>query len=162
MFLHLSVILFRGRCLPQCMLGYPLGRNPPWADTPLDRHPPGPTPPAQCMLGYTPPCQVHSGIHPPCPVHSGIHPPAQCMLGSTWLLLRTVHILLECILVIYQSTLFGKWSISMIHLVVFSTKIMLFQFLFASPKYSVSLQKVLFLNLKVCQPRLRFQLLVVM
>ena len=35
-FLHLFVILFRGGCLPQCMLGYhPLG-----ADTPWSRHPP--------------------------------------------------------------------------------------------------------------------------
>ena len=42
MFLHLSVILFTGGCLPQCMLRYtpPLGR-PPWPDTPPGRHPPG-------------------------------------------------------------------------------------------------------------------------
>ena len=54
MFLHLSVILFTGRGLPQCMLGYhPLGagtprtrhppgsRHPPRADTPPTRHPAG-------------------------------------------------------------------------------------------------------------------------
>ena len=36
-FLHLSVILFTGGCLPQCMLGY---TQPPWADTPLlGKHP---------------------------------------------------------------------------------------------------------------------------
>ena len=29
------------------------------------RHPPGQTPPAQCMLGYTPPCPVYVGIHIP-------------------------------------------------------------------------------------------------
>ena len=46
-------------------------RAPPWAGTPPD-------PLAKYMLGY---------------------PPAQCMLGYTWLLLRIVRILLECILV---------------------------------------------------------------
>ena len=42
MFLHLSVILSTGGCLPQCMLGYihpHMGRHPPLADTP-----PGQTP----------------------------------------------------------------------------------------------------------------------
>ena len=56
-FLHLSVILFTGGCLPQCMLGcHPpqsrpsLGADPPRADTPLEqttpksRHPPEQTP----------------------------------------------------------------------------------------------------------------------
>ena len=44
-FLHLSVILFTGRGLPQCMLGYhPL----PWEQSPWSRHPP-----AQCMLRDT-------------------------------------------------------------------------------------------------------------
>ena len=61
MFLHLSIILSGGGCLPPCMLGYtpswvdtpllaetpwaPLGRplpTPPWANTPLGRHPPPP------------------------------------------------------------------------------------------------------------------------
>ena len=36
-FLHLSVILFTGGCLPQCMLGYPPG-----ADTPREQTPSGP------------------------------------------------------------------------------------------------------------------------
>ena len=64
MFLHLSVILFTGGCLPQCMLYYTPGQtHPPPADTQ-----PGQTPPsAQCMLGYTPPCPVHARIHTPLP-----------------------------------------------------------------------------------------------
>ena len=44
MFLHLSVILFRGGCLPQCMLGY----TPPEQTPQGSRHPP-----MQCMLGDT-------------------------------------------------------------------------------------------------------------
>ena len=36
-------------------------------------HPPGQTPPVQCMLGYTPPAQCILGYTPP----------AQCILGST-------------------------------------------------------------------------------
>ena len=47
MFLHLSVILFTGVCLPQCMLGYiPRAGTPPWADTLLGRHLPGRHPPS--------------------------------------------------------------------------------------------------------------------
>ena len=52
MFLQLSVILFTGGGLPQCMLGYhtprlgsPRSRHPPGADTPRSR----------------PPCAVHAG-----------------------------------------------------------------------------------------------------
>ena len=45
MFLHLSVILFTGRCLPQCMLGYTHNPLPPGADTPRSRHPRGQTTP---------------------------------------------------------------------------------------------------------------------
>ena len=57
-----------GGCLPQCMLGYT-----PWADTPpLGRHPPCRPPPEQTRPRRTPP--------------------------SRRLLLRTVRILLECIL----------------------------------------------------------------
>ena len=73
MFLHLSVILFTGGCLPQCMLGY----HPPGADTtpgsrpPRTRHPPRPGTP------WTK------------------HPPGT----GRRLLLRMVRILLECILV---------------------------------------------------------------
>ena len=45
MFLHLSVILFTGVCLPQCILGYiPQAGTPPWADTLLGRHPQADTP----------------------------------------------------------------------------------------------------------------------
>ena len=43
MFLHLSVILFTGGCLPLCMLGYtPLGRHPQQMATAADgMHPTG-------------------------------------------------------------------------------------------------------------------------
>ena len=40
MFLHLSVILFTGECLPQYMLGYTPPADTPWSDTTPDRHPP--------------------------------------------------------------------------------------------------------------------------
>ena len=68
-------------------------------------HPPNKQPPGQTPLGQTPPWAdtpypVHAGIHTPCPVYAGIHPlPSACW--DTWLLLRTVRILLECILVVY-------------------------------------------------------------
>ena len=85
----LSVILFTGGFLPQCMLGYthpwadtplgrhptgqtPLGRQPPLCRHLLGRHPPGQTPSAQCMLGYT-----------PLPSACWDTPPAQCMLRYT-------------------------------------------------------------------------------
>ena len=55
MFLHLSVILSTGGCLPQCMLGYTPGQTPLLPSACWD------TPPVQCMLGYTPPCPVHTG-----------------------------------------------------------------------------------------------------
>ena len=76
MFLHLSVCLSTGgRGLPQCMLGY---YPPPRAVTlPPTRHPPGPAPP----LGSR-------------------SPPGAGTPPSRRLLLRTVRILLECILVI--------------------------------------------------------------
>ena len=89
-FLHLSVLLFtRGGFLPHCMLGYtpsqtpPLGRppwadtsprqtpslgrhthwadSPPWADTPLVRHPTGQTPSPPDTMGYG---QQAGGTHP--------------------------------------------------------------------------------------------------
>ena len=118
MFLHLSVILFMEVCMPQSMLEYtPRGQTPPSVKIHpsgkthppgrypyhLARHPPGqtPTPPGQTSLqadtpwAGTPWADTPPGRHP-----LGRHPPpAQCMLGYTWLLLRTVHILLECILV---------------------------------------------------------------
>ena len=72
MFLHQSVILFTGGCLPPpgqtptpWADTHPLGRHPaPWADTtPLGRHPTplGRHPPAQCMLGHR---QQAGGTHP--------------------------------------------------------------------------------------------------
>ena len=73
-----------GRCLPQCMLGYtPPGQTPPpadtpWANTPLCRHPP--------PQADTP----SPGRHPP----------------SRRLLLRTVRILLECILVLVYDSVY--------------------------------------------------------
>ena len=48
MFLHVSVILFTGGGLPQCMLGYI-----PREQTPLKQTPPRADPPEQCMLGDT-------------------------------------------------------------------------------------------------------------
>ena len=62
LFLHLSVILFTGGGLPQCMLGYP----PPWAGT--------------SPWAGTPPRQVHPlGWYPPPPppmvtAVDGMHP----------------------------------------------------------------------------------------
>ena len=58
MFSHLSVILFTGRCLPHCMLGYIPPPGPeadiPRADTPLGRHP-------QDTTGYS---HRAGGTHP--------------------------------------------------------------------------------------------------
>ena len=57
MLLHLSVILFTGGCLPQCMLGYtPLQADTPRADTPWADTPWTDTP------RQTPPWQTP---HPP-------------------------------------------------------------------------------------------------
>ena len=89
----------QGGCLPQCMLGYtppgvtplgehPLGRPPPRADTPLGSHPS----PSACWETHTP-CAVHAGKHPAPPFRQP--------------LLRTVRILLECILVSYIFTKFS-------------------------------------------------------
>ena len=104
MFLHLSVILFRGGVCHtphradtpiQCMLGY----THPLPSAGWDTHPP-----AQCRLGYTHPLPSAGWDTPPCPVHAGIHiplpsawwdtqtplpsacwdtPPALCMMGYT-------------------------------------------------------------------------------
>ena len=52
MFLHLSVILSTGGCLPQCMAGY----TPPWADTPP---PPTDIPQTDTPLADIPPGQTH-------------------------------------------------------------------------------------------------------
>ena len=116
MFLHLSVILFTGGCLPQCMLGYtpsgadtPWSRHPPGADipsqqTPLEQTPtPEQTPPGADTPEQTPPTPWEQTLplsrHPPeqTPPRSR-HPPAYCILGDTGNK-RAVRILLECILV---------------------------------------------------------------
>ena len=96
-----------GGCLPQCMLGYnPPGRHPhpgqtpthPWADThpPLGRHPPTP--------GQTP-------THPWADTPPGRQPPRR-------LLLRTVRILMECILVEKNSTCDENIDILRIQIIV--------------------------------------------
>ena len=68
-FLHLFVILFTGRCLPQCMLGYHTHTSPPLEPTPLppqSRHPLG----ADTPLGpdtsrdQTPPRAPPGSRHP--------------------------------------------------------------------------------------------------
>ena len=94
MFLHLSVILSTGGCLPHT----PLGRHPPGRH-PLGRHPTGqtlppgqtlqadtPTPladtPTQCMLGYTFLPSACWDTHSPPSACWDTHPlPVQCMLG---------------------------------------------------------------------------------
>ena len=82
-FLHLSVIysVHRGG-LPQCMLGYPPGADPPGADTPLGADPP--------RSRHTPP----RSKHPP----PGSRPPLGSRLQHM-VYERPVRILLECILV---------------------------------------------------------------
>ena len=76
-FLHLSVILFTGGCLPQCMLGYhtppeqtlPLEQTPHWEQTsptsrhtsPQSRH----TPKSRHPLEQTPLEQTPSNSRPP-------------------------------------------------------------------------------------------------
>ena len=84
-----------------------LGRYPPpeqiylWAGTPppcpRSRYTPGQVfPLRQVPPAGTPPTQVHPGqLHPP----GQVHPPRQVHLPGRRLLLRTVRILLECILV---------------------------------------------------------------
>ena len=84
MFLQACVCPQGGWCLPQCMLGY--HTLPPRADTPQEQTPPGSGPPG----ADTPP----QSRHPPGADTPGSrHPPE---IRS---LLRTVRILLECILV---------------------------------------------------------------
>ena len=100
MFLHLSVILFteEGVSVPvHAGIHTPHGQPPSSGQT---------TP----LLADTP---LHSAFWdtlPICLVNARIHPPAQCMLGWTWLLLRMLHILLECILVInfFEDLLIGN------------------------------------------------------
>ena len=81
-----------GGCLPHIHPGQTPRQTPPWADTPLGRHPPGQTPPWADIPQEDTPCPVHAGIHtplpsacwdtpplhsacwdtPPCTVHAGI------------------------------------------------------------------------------------------
>ena len=80
----LSVILFTGGCLPHP----PEQTSPPQgADTPRSRHPPG----AETPLGVD--------THPP-----GADTPTQCMLGDKGNK-RAVPILLECILVLFETSI---------------------------------------------------------
>ena len=96
-------------CLPQCMLGYhPPGKHTPrkhtlWEAHPQEayshpqKHPPGNTPPESTHPPgkHTPP-----GKHPPWK-----HTPWEAA-PPRWLPLRTVRILLECILVVYFAAYF--------------------------------------------------------
>ena len=103
-FLHLSVILFTGGCLPQCMLGY---HTPPGADNPppQSRHPPSRHHPKQTpTLEQTPPEQTPQGADTPpeqTPPWSR-HPPGSRLQHTVNE--RSVRILLECILVVHRST----------------------------------------------------------
>ena len=118
--LHLSVILFTGGCLPQCMLGYhtppgagtpgadiPQSRHPSGADTlveqthPQSRHPPEQTPTwSRHPTEQTPPRSRHPQSSPPLSRHppGSRHPPPGSRLRHT-VNERPVRILLECILV---------------------------------------------------------------
>ena len=92
-FLHLSVILFTGGGLPQCMLGCPPrgSRHPPGADTPREQTPPGSrhNPPEQSpSWNQTPP---GTDTTPP-----GADTPPGSRLRYT-VYERPVRILLECI-----------------------------------------------------------------
>ena len=81
-----GVCLSTGGCLPQCMVGYthpPPEQTPPEQTPPPSRHPRADTPQSRHPPGADPPSR-----HPPPPE---IRP-----------LLRTVRILLECILVCDQ------------------------------------------------------------
>ena len=88
--------------LSACWDTHPLGRHPPWVDTPKEKHPSGaytPRADAQSPWADTPP-----GRHPP-PGQTplGQIPPGQTLpqedTSSRRLLLRLVRILLQCILV---------------------------------------------------------------
>ena len=113
MFLHLSVILFTGGmvCLSACWDTTPR-EAPTWeahpppgsAHTPPGKHPPGSTPSWEAHPpGITPsPWEAH----PPgrTPSLRGAHPPGRTPPPRRRLPLRTVRILLECILVLYIET----------------------------------------------------------
>ena len=107
MFLHLSVILFTGRgVVPQCMLGY----HPPEAHTPLEAHPPEAHPLWEAPPRRHAPWEAHTPRrHFPQEAHTQpweasprkhtppweAHCPQEMATG-----VQTVHILLECILVL--------------------------------------------------------------
>ena len=91
-------------CLPQCMLGYhppPRSRHTPLEQThPWSRHPPGAGTPRE----QTPPGSRHTppGADTPQSRHPLQNPPrSRTPPLEIQSLLRTVHILLECILVRY-------------------------------------------------------------
>ena len=75
MFLHLSIILFKGGvCISACIgADTPIGPTPPWADTPIGQTPPHPsrhpwqTPPGRHLPWQTPPGQISPRQTPPSP-----------------------------------------------------------------------------------------------
>ena len=74
MFLHLSVILFKGGvCILACIgADTPIGQTPPWADTPI-----GQTPPTHAdTFGRHPQADTSPGRHPPGKYPPGRHPPS--------------------------------------------------------------------------------------
>ena len=78
MFLHLSVILFAGGGLPQCMLGYPQEAPPP------GKHPPGSAPPRGTPQEAHPLGSTHPPRSTPPRKHTpGKHPLEVHSLGST-------------------------------------------------------------------------------
>ena len=99
-FLHLSVILFTGGCLPQCILGYhtPQEQTPPGSRSPQEQtHPPG----ADTIREQTcPPGSRHTSQEqtPPGSRHPQADTPPGSRLRHT-VNERPVRILLECILV---------------------------------------------------------------
>ena len=117
-FLHLSVILFRGGvCLSACWDTNPLGADPPGADppgadppgadTPQSRHPPEQIPPPDQtpLPEQTPPrADTPRSRHPPgadtprADTHLPPSPPGSRLQHTVYE--RPVRILLECILVV--------------------------------------------------------------
>ena len=104
MFLHLSVILFTGGvCLSACWDTTTSSLPPP-----RTRHTPRP-----CTHPWdqTPHGADRPGTrHPPTPQEQTPHPSP----GSRRLLLRTVHILLECILVLCTVVIYSFWTLKVI------------------------------------------------
>ena len=92
MFLHLSVILFTGGrgCSVHAGIHTPLVRHPP-GQTPWTEHP---------SLGWHPRQTPLAWADNPTWAGTPIDRPSPPLPASRWLLLRTVRILLECILVL--------------------------------------------------------------